>query len=420
MPDASQLGGRGAPAMPAARPSAAEPPIDSAFPSSAPRCVLRLSAAGRQINSVLSGFAMLARAGEIRLEFELRPIEPPRATLPWHIRDKACVHLELEVEGGGSAAIDPHDSWEIDQGLLARHSLYFKRSLLPDLLLLPGGDRLRTLGLVNDVRTDFANPWELRRELSGAGSLAERTRIMGRWLMCAAGADRIGLVQRSAWSRMHGPPTPGQAPRVLLMAGLWDPNLIPADAPDKREEWNRLNRQRVECIRALRREFGTRFHGGVKPSEFARRNFPDVVLDAPGATAQPEFLLQVREHPICVTSTGLHGSNGGRLAEFVAFSRAIVTEPLRYRVQGDFAAGSHYLEYQNPDECVAQVARLFDDATARESMMQRNHDYYVQWSHPERLARRIVALTAAAGQDMRPSPDAASGAQSRPVIASNR
>jgi hypothetical protein len=389
---------------------AAEPSIEAAFPESVPRCVLRLSAGGRQINSVLTGFAMLARAGRIRLEFDLRPIEPPLPSLPWHIRDKACVHIELEVEGGGSAAIDPHDSWEIDEQLLARHPLYFKRSLLPNLMLLRGGERLRPLGLVHDVRTDFANTLELRRELSGAGSIAQRGRMLVRWLLAAAGADRLGMIQRTRWSQMHAAPARGQDPRVLLMAGLWDPALVPEDAPAKREEWRRLNGQRVECIRALRREFGDRFHGGVKASEFARREYPDVVLDDPLATSRPEFLRQVRTHPICVTSTGLHGSNGGRLAEFVSFSRAIVTEPLQYAVQGDFAAGSHFLEYRDPDSCVAQVGRLFADSDARESMMRRNHDYYRQWLHPERLAMRLIALTCAAART----------SQSRAVIASKR
>jgi hypothetical protein len=368
------------------------------------------------VNSLLTGFAMLARAGRIRLEFDLRPMDPPEPNLAWHIRDKACVHIELEVEGGGSAAIDPHDSWEVDEALLARHPLYFKRSLLPNLVLLPGGDKLRPLGLVHDVRTDFANLFELRRELSGASSIAQRSRVFARWALAAAGADRLGLVQRTVCSRMHAAPVHGQEPRVLLMAGLWDPALVPEDAPAKREEWRRLNAQRVECIRALRREFGGRFHGGVKPTAFARREFPDVVLEDPHATSQPEFLRQVRAHPVCVTSTGLHGSNGGRLAEFVSFSRAIVTEPLQYAVQGDFGAGTHFLEYRDPGNCVAQVARLFEDTVAREAMMERNHDYYRQWLHPERLALRLIALTSAA---VRRSPPRAE-AQSRAVIASNR
>lgn len=389
---------------------AAEPSLEAAFPASVPHCLLRLSAAGRQVNSLLTGFAMLARAGLIRLEIDLRPIDPPVPNLPWHIRDKACVHLELEVEGGGSAAIDPHDSWEVDEQLLARHPLYFKRSLLPNLLLLPGGEKLRPLGLMSDVRTDFPNVFELRRELSGASSVAQRARILARWALATAGADRLGLVQRARWSRMRAAPTFGQEPRVLLMAGLWDPALVPEDAPGKREEWRLLNQQRAECIRALRREFGDRFHGGVKPTAFAQREYPDVVLQDPRATSQPEFLRRVREHPVCVTSTGLHGSNGGRLAEFVSFSRAIVTEPLQYAVPGDFAAGRHFLEYRDPAGCVAQVAQLFDDTAAREAMMVRNHDYYRQWLNPERLAMRLIALTFTTARK----------GQSRAVTASNR
>jgi hypothetical protein len=43
-------------------------------------------------------------------------------------------------------------------------------------------------------------------------------------------------------------------------------------------------------------------------------------------------------------------------------------------------------------------------------MMRRNHDYYRQWLHPERLAMRLIALTCAAART----------SQSRAVIASKR
>jgi hypothetical protein len=336
---------------------------------------------------------MLQRAGRIRLELEIVPDAPALDHGHWHLRDKQRPQAVLETEVGTSAVIDAHDSHEIDPDDLARHDLYFKRSLVPESLLLPGGEKLRALGLLNDVRTDFLHLAELRSELGAATSTGGRGMALLRWLAHASAA-RIGLGGRPNWSRMHAPPAgPGQPQRVLLMAGLWDPDEIPAEAPLQRAEREAMNRMRVDCIRALRRAFGSRFHGGVRPDGFARRFAPDVMLRSPRDGSRREFLRRVREHTVCVTSAGLHGSNGWRLAEYVAFSRAIVSEPLRYIVAGDLVAERNYLEYTTPDECVARVAWLFDRPDAREEMARRNWEHYAHWQRPDRIAARIVALT---------------------------
>lgn len=382
-------------AQPAAVPMFAEPPFERLLPDSALACRLRMTPAAVPCSAVLTGLAMLAREGRIRLEVEFSPDAPPLEYGSWHLRDKQRPQAVLEVDGGGTAVIDGHDSWEIETQDLLRHDLYFKRSLRPESLRMPRGERLRPLGLLNEVRTDFADVAELRSELAAAASAPQRTKTLLRWLAWQ-GASRLGLGGRPNWSRMHAPPTPGQPQRVLLMAGLWDPDDAPTDDHAQRADREAINRQRVDCIRALRRAFGARFHGGVRPGEFARRYAPDVMLRSERMASRREFLRQVREHAVCVTSLGVNGSNGFRLAEFVAFSRAIVCEPLRYALPGGFAPGAHYLEYRTPEECVARVARLFDRPQRRDEMAQRNWDWYLRWQQPDRLALRLVALTWAA------------------------
>ncbi len=380
------------PAVVAAR---SESPFEPLLPATTLNCRLLLTPAAPMSSAVLTGLAMLEREGRIRLEVEITPDAPPLDHGSWHLRDKQRPQAVLEVQGGGSAVIDGHDSWEIETQDLLHHDLYFKRSLRAGSLLMPRGERLRPLGLLNEVRSDFFDRAELRSEFHVAGSTWQRSRSLLRWLS-SYGASRLGLGGRPNWSRMHAPPAPGQPQRVLLMAGLWDPGEVPADDHAQREDREAVNRQRVECIRALRRAFGARFHGGVRPDEFARRYAPDVMLRSEREASRREFLRQVRGHAVCVTSLGLNGSNGFRLAEFVALSRAIVSEPMRYVLPGGFTAGEHYLEYRTPDECVARVARLFDRPQAREEMAQRNWDWYQRWQRPDRLALRIVALTWAA------------------------
>ncbi|MCU0760253.1 MAG: glycosyltransferase [Steroidobacteraceae bacterium] len=370
--------------------------FEALLPSAPVDCRLRITPAAAPFAAILAGFAMLAREGRVRLDLEVVPAAPARAHGPWYLRDKDRPLARLEVDGGGSAIIDTHDSFEVEEEDLARHDLYFKRSLAPASLRRAGGSKLRALAPLNDVRCDHRDTFELRSELAAAGSGAGRLRTLLRWHARWAAARALDRGGRPSWSRMHAAPLPGQPGRVLLMAGLWDPAAVPAIDTAKRQEWEAINRQRVECVRALRTEFGPRFHGGIRPCGFARRFAPDVLLPRARDGSQREFLRRVREHPVCVTSMGLHGSNGWRLAEFVAFSRAIVSEPLRHLLAGEFDAGRHYLEFKTPGECVAQVARLLADADEREAMARRNWDYYQHWQRPDRLALRVLALTSAA------------------------
>jgi hypothetical protein len=386
----------------AAADSAPGAAFDALLPSAPLDCRLRITPAAAPFASILAGFAMLAREGRIRLELEVVPAAPVRTHGPWYLRDKDRPLARLEVGGGGSAVIDTHDSFEVEEDDLACHDLYFKRSLAPASLRRPGGARLRALAPLNDVRCDHRDTFELRSELAAATSGAARLRTLLQWHARWAAARALDRGGRPAWSRMHAPPQPGQPGRVLLMAGLWDPAAVPAIDTAKRQEWEAINRQRVECVRALRAAFGPRFDGGIRPCGFARRFAPDVLLPDERHGSQREFLRRVREHPVCVTSTGLHGSNGWRLAEFVAFSRAIVSEPLRHVLAGEFDAGTHFLEFTTPGECVAQVARLLGDAAEREAMAERNWAYYQHWQRPDRLALRVLALTFAAARGTPP------------------
>lgn len=382
----------------ASTPAALEAQFDSILPATAIDCRLRITPAAMMCSAILAGLATLARDGRIHLVLELVPDAPPLTHGPWALRDKQRPQALLEVEGGGRAVLDAHDGPEIEQSDLFGHDLYFKRSLEPEALLLPGGERLRPLGLLNEVRNDFFDRHELASELAMPGSSLARTRRLLRWLAWH-GAARLGLGGRPNHARMHAPPATGQPQRVLLMTRLWDPADIPAGESAESAAREALNQRRIDCVRALRSAFGARFHGGLVPDAHARCVAPDLLLGSERAASRREFLRQVRTHSVCVTSAGLRGSIGFRVAEYVAFSRAIVSEPLGHALPGGFAAGEHYLDFDSPEECVARVNQLFDRADLRDEMAQRNWSYYQDWLRPERIALRLVALTWAAGRD---------------------
>jgi len=353
-------------------------------------CKVTLTYLEPGVSSLLTGLAMLARQGELRLDAELGSIPATLDHGPWHLRNKAESGVTLDVDGRRRAYFDVHDSWEIDADAYARHDLYFKRSFDPTRFTAASHPRLRRLGLVNDVRLDGFDRWELARIAAQRIGAGERLRDLLRFLLHSA-ASTVDLGPRPNASLLQAPPEPLREPRVLFMAGLWDPASVPPDAPGKAAEFEAINEMRAGCVRQLRAAFGARFFGGVMHTEFARRAYPDVLLPEARAASKRAYIKRVREYPVCIATTGLHGSNGWKLAEYVGLSRAIVSEPLHYAVPGDFSAGRNYLDFRTPEECVARVGALLDGATLRASVMQDNWAYYNRWMRPDALARYVLA-----------------------------
>jgi hypothetical protein len=102
-------------------------------------------------------------------------------------------------------------------------------------------------------------------------------------------------------------------------------------------------------------------------------------------------MATMRSHPICVATTGLHGSIGWKLAEYVAFSKAIVTEKLHYSVTGDFGPNRNYLEFASPEDCAAAAVRLVEDRDLREALMLNNAAYYRAYVRPDALVANALA-----------------------------
>lgn len=107
-------------------------------------------------------------------------------------------------------------------------------------------------------------------------------------------------------------------------------------------------------------------------------------------TGKRAYLHRMQHTEICVASTGLHGSTGWKLAEYVAAGRAIVTEPLRYTLPGGFEEGKNYKTYTSPAECEEKLRQLLADPAAILAMAQHNAAYYQAWLRPEQQMRQAL------------------------------
>jgi hypothetical protein len=167
----------------------------------------------------------------------------------------------------------------------------------------------------------------------------------------------------------------------MTKAWPWDASSSDYTVEDRRK----VNGLRADCIRAARREFGSRFYGGFAATDFARREYGDCLVPEGEGRQTVEVLQRARDAAVCVTTTGLHGAIGWKMAEYVAASRAIVTSRLTATMPGGFSAGVNYLDFETVDEFIPAVDRLLSDADLRLSMMRANWAYYHACVRPDAL-----------------------------------
>ena len=144
----------------------------------------------------------------------------------------------------------------------------------------------------------------------------------------------------------------------------------------------RLNETRASCVEALSREFGSDFFGGFERTEYASSNYGELLLPDDECSRKENYVKLLGTYPICVTTRGLHGSIGWKMGEYIAFSKAIVTERMSHELPGEFVEGRNFLGFDDTDECVASTRRLFADARLRTRFMHQNYQYYESHVEP--------------------------------------
>ena len=344
-------------------------------------CRLVSHSVSQHIQQLYTGYYMLQRRGLIRLTQEIQDVKVLDETRPRHLQNARYPHLRVVLNGRVKVHYDAHDSWEIDENFLAEADLYFKRSFSSERLdqLITGREKIRPLGLNYLVYPDQLDGWALRRH-AALGTAKERLLASTRSFGFMDGLRFVPRVRR-----MEALPDFDASPRILFMARAWEPTEARDGMDAKQEDRRHLNETRAECIRQLRSAFGRDFYGGLMHTEYAKSHFADVLLPDEGEASKRAYIDRLARHAICVATTGLHGSIGWKLGEYVAFSKAIVSEKLRYAVPGAFAEGTHYLTFETPEECVERVGRLYTDHALRRSLMTNNARYYDAHVRPDAL-----------------------------------
>jgi hypothetical protein len=350
-------------------------------------CELLAGSIQNHLQQLYTGFLMLHRRGRVDARQRIIRDHAPRAG-PQHLRTARDYHLRVVVNRRIALYYDVHDSWEVDEQDVQHVDFYFKRSYDPARLSsLPAALRgkIHPLGLNYSLFPDGVDWFGLVRNLRlarGARKLSEAARALGVSDPFAF-TPRVGVM----WS----PPDDRAIPRALFMTRAFDPNDQTDRSQAKKDEREWLNDERAQLIRVLRRELGERFYGGFTHTPHATRRYPDLLVGDAARGTKAGYIAQLRSYSIGIATTGIHESIGWKFAEYVAFAKAIVSEPLHYRVTGDLAPGRNYLEFRSIDECVQHVVRLLEDADLRRAMMASNAAYYQSYLRPDVLVMNSLA-----------------------------
>ena len=171
--------------------------------------------------------------------------------------------------------------------------------------------------------------------------------------------------------------------KVLFLCRLWEYDMY-NNAPIFQAQIKEINDSRISSIRACKEAFGDRFIGGVYDDSTSQKYAPDLIVSK-AFTHKLSFLELIKSSNICIGTTGLHNSIGWKMGEYVAASRAIISEPLHYKLPGNFSAGKNFLEFTNTDELISNVDKLLSDRDMLKNMMVSNHHYYEDFIKPDNL-----------------------------------
>jgi hypothetical protein len=336
-------------------------------------CNLTCHSYSFHVSQICTGFSLLHQAGEIVLTQQCR--QPNfHANKPEHLRDASDAHLSVIVNRAIHLFYDCHDSYEIDEEAASSVHYYFKRSFDPGNIPHSLKAEVFPLGLNYPVFCNEVDSFEDER----ISAFEPESR------------DFDPPLSRLTVGELHGLPDRFREPQALFICRTWDP--FDVSDPKKTAERFRLNEMRARCIELLRDEFGSCFLGGFMHDDYAVRNYPHLLLTDNEISKKGNYITLLNRYPIGVTTTGLHDSVGWKMGEYVAFSKAIVSERLNYEVPGHFRAGTNYLEFDEPAQCVEAVRELISNNDLRYEMMKSNHEYYLAYLQPDAMVRKTLKM----------------------------
>lgn len=175
--------------------------------------------------------------------------------------------------------------------------------------------------------------------------------------------------------------------KILYITRLWNPRT--SKDVKQSDERIHMNIERVDLCRQIRKKYPNSI-SGLMDSAYAREIAPELILPR-YVTVRDNYLKEMKRSDICIATTGLHKSIGWRFGEYVAASKAILSEKLEYEVPYDFKSGKNYLEFDTSSSCMQHIDKLMENPSLINAMKQENHDYYNNYLRPDKLVASALS-----------------------------
>ncbi len=333
-------------------------------------CELYLNSVNRHLQQIYTGFSELNQKG-VFTSFKVFINEE---------KDYKHNQTLLAIVNGVRIIYDVRDDYNIpDEYLDFDFDFYFKRSCSEDYFKgLKISDKIFPLGFNYLVTSDNNFGLKFKNIVRFSGMLKyllKHTFVSKwtkdfKWSVCNFNnIERIPLLLSE--------------PRILFLTRTWDPAEI--TNLKKKEERGFINESRARCIELCRKEFGKMFLGGFANSKFSLKHYKEYCINRSHLVAKESYFKILDESSICVSTMGLHKSIGWKMGEYIAKSKAIVSEEFISELPGDFKKNQNYLEFKQPIELIENIQSLIENQSLRKSMMINNWIYYQQYLRPDIL-----------------------------------
>lgn len=153
-----------------------------------------------------------------------------------------------------------------------------------------------------------------------------------------------------------------------------------------------INLRRIEICSTLKKEYGNRLIGGIDEGTYARRVCPELITNDERITTRKRYLETMHSNIIGVISSGHQYCIGARFGELISSGRAIISDPFRYVLPGDFSEGKNYLAFTSSDELCKKAEHLLSCPSAVNEIETANSQYYHDYFEPQRCVLNALKI----------------------------
>lgn len=343
-------------------------------------CKIRTTGAHTHTDQIMAGLEVLEKQNIIKLEFEIVKDKKdyiPEGMLEVIINNK--LRILYDLNDGYDNRLKQNESYEeFYNKLLVKYDICFKRSFSSEYnSKLINKNKIYPLGLNYGVKP-AVNKIE--------GSILEN--VLDKNFNTIA-KRVMGYNKKFLIESFEYPPMVTDNPKVLFMARLWEPSHHNKHKSQEREY---INQTRIACMRSCKEELKDNFIGGFQSSKYAEEICPELIIRDKKITQRANYIKIMKQSSICIATMGLHESIGWKFAEYIAASKAIVSEKLHYELPGEILKDINYIEFSNPNECISSIRKLLENKNYLYQMQKANYEYYHKYVRPDRLVLNSILL----------------------------